>query len=88
MPDVEVGSSTRAPKLVSCKMKEDKWSITKTVSMDKKAHIRENWGWGLDRKVKIEGGISVLGNYLSEFAMMSLSLGSWIDGRIIYLYMV
>lgn len=59
-------------------MNEEKWNIMKSLSMSKKAEIYDCWGWGMDKKVKIEGGLKVVGYHISESAMMSLAPGAWV----------
>ena len=82
-----VASASRPSKLTSRRMKEEKWSITKSLSMTKKSKIYEEWGWGMERNVKITG-LAPAGCNLTDAAMLSLAPGQWIDDRIIYSYMV
>ncbi|XP_074338974.1 uncharacterized protein LOC141677107 isoform X2 [Apium graveolens] len=86
-PDVGFTSSIRPSKIASHKMREGKWSIKKSLGMNKRAKINEDWGWGSKEKVNMQRGISPLGHFLSERAMMSLAPGSWVDDRIVYMYM-
>ena len=86
--DVATHSSARPPKIATRRMKGEKWSITKMMSMEKKAKIYDEWGWGLDGRVKIGGQITPCGYQISDSAMRSLGPNTWVDDRIIYAYMV
>lgn len=81
-------SSSRPSKLASRRMKEEKWNIAKILDLSKKTTIYEDWGWGIGKKVKLDGGFQVCGYHISESAMQSLAPGEWVDDRIIYAYMV
>ena len=87
-PPTSGASSSRPPKLASRRMAGEKWSITKSLSVDKKTQRADDWGWGNGNEVKLAGGITVFGHHISEIAMQSLDPGAWIDDRIIYSYMV
>ncbi|XP_074352039.1 ubiquitin-like-specific protease ESD4 [Apium graveolens] len=68
-------------------MKEEKWSITKSLSMTKKNAIYSDWGWCFGMEPRIPGGLTVQDYHVHASAMQSLAPGTWVDDRIIYTYM-
>ncbi|XP_074355333.1 uncharacterized protein LOC141694693 [Apium graveolens] len=86
-PPQAIASSSRPAKLASRRMKEEKWSITKSLSMTKKNAIYSDWGWGFGMAPRNPGGLSVQDYHVHASAMQSLAPGTWVDDRIIYTYM-
>ncbi|XP_074381075.1 uncharacterized protein LOC141721845 [Apium graveolens] len=71
-PPQTIASSSRLVKLASRRVKEEKWSITKSLSMTKKNAIYSDWGWGFGIAPRILGGLTVQDYHVHASAMQSL----------------
>ena len=87
VPRVEETTTGKAEKLPPRRMTDQKWKITKPLTIQKKQRLANDWGWGFDKEVKLPGIRQDLFS-LTPLALTSLAPGEWVDDRIIWAYMV